>query len=82
MDGAPPGTLREPFTIWLTMDSARKWLRTPENPVGKAPSTDNRFPFRSAGVIANSPELSHLRFDFIASLTSMPEIYGGEFGRE
>ncbi|MBN1939174.1 MAG: ABC transporter permease [Candidatus Aminicenantes bacterium] len=81
LDGAPADTLREPFTIWLTMNSARKYFGR-ENPVGKTLLYDNRFPFRVAGVIANSPEPSHLRFDFVASLTSMPEIYGGEFGRE
>lgn len=80
LDGAPADTLREPLTIWLTMDSARKYFGR-ENPVGKTLLYDNRFSFRVAGVVADAPQPSHLQFDFIASLSSLPEIYGGEFGR-
>jgi len=81
LSGAPPDALAEPFTIWVTMDTARKYFG-PENPVGKILLFNNRFPFRVAGLVAAAPKPSHFRYDFIASLSSFPEILGGEEGRQ
>ena len=80
LEGEGPEALQEPFTIWLSQDMARKYFGS-ENPVGKTILYENRFPFRIAGIVANAPMPSHLRYDFVASLTSMPTIYGGDFGR-
>ncbi|MEN6311603.1 MAG: ABC transporter permease, partial [Acidobacteriota bacterium] len=79
--GQPADALREPFTIWLTRDMARKYFGA-ANPVGKTLLFDNRILFRVAGVIENAPKPSHLRYDFIASMSSMPEILGGDYGRQ
>jgi putative ABC transport system permease protein len=80
LDGQGADALAEPFTIWPTRDMARKYFGT-ENPVGKTILYDNKFLFRVAGVVENCSVHSHLGFDFIASLTSLPEIFGGDYGK-
>lgn len=85
LEGAAAYALREPFTIWLTRNAARKYFGA-ENPVGQTLSAlfrDSRvFSFRIAGIIENAAEPSHLAYDCIASLSSMPEVIGGDYGRQ
>ena len=77
--GDPAKALEEPFTIWPTREMARKYFGS-EDPVGKTILYENKLPFRVAGVLENYPDRSHLKIDFVASLSSAPQILTAAFG--
>ena len=78
--GDPAKALEEPFTIWPTREMARKYFGA-EDPIGKTLLYENKLVFRVAGVLEDYPDHSHLAFDFVASMSSTPEILGGDFGK-
>ncbi len=78
--GNPAKALEEPLTIWPTREMARKYLGA-DDPVGKTLLYRNKFPLRVAGVVEELPDNSHLAFDFIAPISLLPDILGGDFGK-
>lgn len=59
--------LTEEYTVVITEETAEKYFGK-ENPLGKILYLDNGWKFRVTGVCKNTPENTHLHFDFLASL--------------
>ncbi len=70
--GDPAKALEEPLTIWPTREMARKYFGS-EDPVGKTLLFENQLAFRVAGVLEDYPHHSHLKIDFVASMSSAPQ---------
>jgi len=69
--------LREPNTIVLTQEMAKKYFRD-DDPIGKTIEADlyndgENVQFRVTGVAKDVPRLSHVHFDFLASYSSQRE---------
>jgi putative ABC transport system permease protein len=69
--------LLEPNSVVITQSAARKYFKS-EEPLGKVLKFENVLPLKVTGVILDMPGQTHLRFDFIASLSSMKQIWGGK----
>lgn len=61
--------LREPFSVVITEDMARKYFGQ-ENPLEKTLTFNNRQIYKITGVAQNVPQQSHFHFDFLASFNS------------
>ena len=70
--------LEAPFSVVLTATAAHKYFGS-ANPVGRtlqARDDENFFDFTVTGVVPDPPGNTHLRYDFLASFSSMKTIYG------
>jgi putative ABC transport system permease protein len=70
--------LETPFSIVLTETTAQKYFGD-EEPVGQiiqGRADEDTYDFRVTGVVPDPPPNTHLRFDFLASFSSMRTIYG------
>ncbi|MFH1250361.1 MAG: ABC transporter permease [bacterium] len=76
--GNPDGALDRPFTILITESIAQKYFGD-ENPLGKSLTVERQGEFEITGVIKDLPSQSHLIFDFLASMSTVPQIFGGQF---
>jgi hypothetical protein len=61
--------LREPFSVVLTEEMARKYFGQ-ENPLGKILRFNNAQDFKITGIAKNVPSQSHFHFDFLVSFNS------------
>ena len=61
--------LDAPNKVLLTRSTARKYFGTVD-PIGKSINIENRKDFEITGVIADAPENSQIKFDFVASFSS------------
>ena len=69
--GDPAKALAEANTIVISNSAAKKYFGK-ENPMGKTLSMNRRFPYKVTGVFADVPENSHIKFDMLVSLNSIP----------
>jgi putative ABC transport system permease protein len=69
--------LNEPFSLLLTKEMSEKYFGN-EDPVGKVLNINNSHEYRVVGVLKNSPENSHLSFNFVTSMRSLLSIKGNE----
>jgi putative ABC transport system permease protein len=78
--GSPHSALTEPNTIVLTSSTAKRYFGN-DDPVGKSLKNGDRL-FRVTGVMEDVPYNSHVRFDALASRTTLPAQMGswGNFG--
>ena len=76
--GNKEGALDRPFTIIITESTARKYFGD-ENPLGKEFTVETQGRFEVTGVIKDLPPQSHFIFDFLGSINSVPQIFGGQF---
>ncbi len=76
--GNPDGALDRPFTILITESIAQKYFGD-ENPIGKSLTVERQGQFEITGVIKDLPNQSHFIFDFLASMNTVPQIFGGQF---
>ena len=81
ISGDPSTVLKEPFSILLSQQMKKKYFGNID-PLGKVLIYKKKFPLKVKGVFKDLPENSHLQFDFIASISSLPTIIGGDFGRK
>lgn len=65
--GNPATALREPGSVVLTAEMARKYFGD-EDPIGQELEYESEYPLIVTGVLAPVPENSHLKFDFLASV--------------
>ena len=75
--GNPESTLREPFTIVLTEETAHKIFNRTDV-VGEVLKYNNEYDLKVTGVVKNSPANSHLRFNALISFTTLyalPNVY-------
>jgi putative ABC transport system permease protein len=61
----------EPRTVLLTQETAERFFGK-ENPVGKTLSSKSLGDFTVSGVLAPLPGKSHLQFDLLASMATVP----------
>ena len=71
IDGDPKNALREPNTIVIRAEMAKKFFNTTQV-VGKT-ITINKVPFKITGVIKDVPDNFHLDFNFVYSLANLVE---------
>ncbi len=76
--GNPDGALDRPFTVLVTESTARKYFGD-ENPLGKRLTVERQGEFEITGVIKDLPTQSHFIFDFLASMNTIPQIFGGQY---
>jgi putative ABC transport system permease protein len=73
--GDPATALAAPFAAVLTEKAARRYFGNAD-PVGRTLTVDGAGPFTVTGVLADPPLQSHLQFDFLFSITSLPDFQG------
>ena len=72
IEGNPETALKEPYSIVLTSESAKK-LFGDSNALGKAvlyPTDSGHQEFVVTGIVRDVPQFSHLKFDMLASLST------------
>ncbi len=74
IQGNPAHALNNPLSLVLTAAMAEKYFGA-ENPFGKTLRIDNRFDLQVTGVIADVPDNSHLKFDFVAAFPVINQFY-------
>lgn len=78
VSGDPSAGLKEQGNLYITRSMAGKYFGSGD-PVGRILKLDGRWTFRIAGIMEDTPENSHLRFDFLASWPDVKIIYGNDF---
>lgn len=77
VSGDPKSALVEPFAVLLTTDMVKKYFGDAD-PIGKTLRLWHSQDFIVKGVLKNVPANSHLKFDFLASFSTMNRLMGGE----
>ena len=72
LSGSTDKILHEPFTILLTEETAQKYFGT-ENPIGQTLRIGGERDYRIVGILQNIPSTSHVKFDFLASYSSLSQ---------
>ena len=77
IQGNSETVLNEPFSLLVSQAMALKYFGS-RDPVGKTLRVNNEWDYLITGVFENTPENSHIRFDFLASFSSYMKISGAE----
>jgi len=77
VSGSAQTALIEPFSIILTESTAKRYFGN-ENPIGKNLKIQEQINMKVTGVIKDTPLQSHLKYDFLASMSSVRTMYGGK----
>ena len=77
ISGNPATDLKEPFTLFISRDMAKKYFGN-EDPVGKTIKADNKYVFTVRGVMENIPQNSHFDFDFLTGFETLYSMRGGK----
>jgi len=77
ISGNPDEVLKEPFTLFITIEMAAKYFGN-EDPVGKILKADNKYLFTVMGILENIPLNSHFDFDFLTGFETLYQIRGGK----
>ena len=73
LEGDPNLALSQPNSILLSKEAAARYFGN-EDPVGKTLLLfNNKTSFAVTGILDKIPENSHLKFDFLASFSSLPK---------
>ncbi|HAS39317.1 MAG TPA: hypothetical protein DCS93_02505 [Microscillaceae bacterium] len=78
LQGNRTTALQQKHQVVITQRMAQKYFGG-GSPLGKQLTLDNRQTFTVSGVMADFPKQSHFHFDFIASFSSTPQIFGDNF---
>lgn len=78
LQGDPKKSLQNPNSIVITEETARKYFGD-ENPLGKTFTFNNTLDLEVTGVVQNLPSNSTLKFDFLASFSTLYGWLGREF---
>ena len=73
--GDPKTVLKEPYTVMITREMAKKYFGE-EDPVNKIININNEQDYRIAGILENVPDNSHIKFDFLASFSTLLGTWG------
>ncbi len=76
--GDPKTALAAPFSVILTESMAQKYFDE-DDPIGQSIIMNNEHSFNVTAVIQDVPHNSHFRFDFLASLETLADLYGERF---
>lgn len=67
--GDPGNTLTEPFKVLISESMATKYFGS-EDAIGKTIELTGNNPFEVTGILRDTPENSHLQFDFLSGMVS------------
>ena len=70
IEGDAETALKEPYSLVLTQRMAEKYFNG-QDPVGQTLAIDNEKEYKVTGVLENVPQNSHIKFDFLASITTL-----------
>jgi putative ABC transport system permease protein len=70
LQGNPKKVLDKPNTVVVTTSSAKKYFGA-DDPIGKVLHINNEKDYLVTGVVADCPPNSHIKFDFLASFSSL-----------
>jgi len=76
--GSPSDALSKPFSVVLTKETAKKYFGD-HDPIGKTLTikTDSTFTYQVTGIVENAPSNSSIKFNFIASASSLLSMKDG-----
>jgi len=74
--GNPQAALNESGSVVITESIAKKYFGK-ENPLGQSIRFEQNINLHVTGVIKEVPNQSHFRFDFIGSMSTLRQQYGG-----
>src|SRR5450432_4398658 len=79
LKGDPKTALREPFSVMLSEEAARKYFGS-EDPMNKVLRANNQFDIKVAGVYKGFPANSHMHPGILVSFITLndPKVYGAE----
>jgi putative ABC transport system permease protein len=77
IEGNPDSVLNEPFTTLVSRTAAKKYFGN-RDPIGETISVNSQWEYLITGIFEDTPENSHLHFDFLASFSSHIQIQGEE----
>lgn len=80
IDGNPATALVEPNSMVLTQTLAEKYFGKAANAVGKSLRNDNGDVFKITGVVKDVPLNSHLRYNLLLSISTLPKDFGNSWG--
>ncbi|HEY2582989.1 MAG TPA: ABC transporter permease [Mucilaginibacter sp.] len=72
IQGDPAKALKDPHTIVITENIAKKYFST-SNAVGRVLMVNDSVQFKVTGVIKDIPAQSHFHFDFFLSMVTIPQ---------
>jgi putative ABC transport system permease protein len=72
IDGSPANALKDPHSVVITEDIAKKYFNA-INVVGHVLTFDDTAQYKITGVIKDIPKQSHFHFDFFISMPSLGE---------
>jgi putative ABC transport system permease protein len=75
--GDPTSALESPLSVVLTRSTAEKYFGEIESALGRTleiKDNDSKYIFEVTGVLEDVPQNSHLKFDFLGSLSSYRQI--------
>lgn len=72
--GNPEAALMDPMSIVMTESMAEKYFGQAD-PIGRTIQFEGQHDFRITGILADVPRNSHFQFDFLASFSSLRQIY-------
>jgi len=67
--------LNAPYSLIITQKTSEKYFGN-KNPIGEIIKINNERNYEITGVLENIPHNSHIKFDFLASFSSLKEKYG------
>ncbi len=70
--------LDAPYSIIITESMAQKYFDE-EDPIGQSIVMDNEHTFNISAIIRDIPSNSHFKFDFLAPLRTLANLYGERF---
>lgn len=73
-----PGVLQQPFSLIISREMARKYFKD-ESPIGRTLMLNNQHEFIIGGVLEEIPENSSLRFDILASMSTLNTLWDKRF---
>ena len=80
IEGDPQTALREPNSMVLTQSVAEKFFGRNKNLVGKSLRNDKGDIYKITGVIEDVPKNSHLIFNMLISISSLPKQFDANWG--
>jgi putative ABC transport system permease protein len=67
--GTPETALKEPFSVVLTPETARRYFEN-ENPIGKTLTFNGMHDLKVTGIVSPAPVNAHFHFDMIVSMST------------
>ena len=81
IDGDPKTALVEPNSMVLTQSVAEKFFGRNQGIVGRSLQNDKGDVYKITGVIKDVPKNSHIIFNILISISSLPKDFGNSWGQ-